>query len=59
MRQFEYVNTKILGVVFNCTSEVGGLQGYGKKYYSRYYRRYYGYSKSRRSYYNPEDKNKK
>ena len=51
MRQFEYVNTRILGVVFNCTSEIGGLQGYGKKYYSRYYRRYYGYGKNRRSYY--------
>ena len=51
LRQFEYVNTKILGVVFNCTSEIGGLQGYGKKYYSRYYRRYYGYGKGKRSYY--------
>ena len=46
MRQFEYVNTKILGVVFNCTSEIGGLQGYGKKYYKygKYGKsRYYGY----------------
>ena len=39
IRQFEFVDAKILGVVFNCTSESGG--GYGNKYYRKYYRRYY------------------
>jgi len=38
-RQFAFINSKILGVVFNCTSEHGG--NYGKGYYKRYYRRYY------------------
>ena len=52
VREFEFVNAKILGVVYNCT--VDQLGGYGKKYYKRYYRRYYGkyvgkytYAKSR------------
>ena len=45
-RQFEFINGKILGVVFNCTSEHGG-KGYYKRYYKRYYRGYYkGYAKS-------------
>lgn len=39
VRQFAFVNSKILGVVFNCTSEYGGK--YGKNYYRRYYRGYY------------------
>lgn len=34
-RQFEFVNARILGLVYNCTSEAGGK--YGKKYYRRYY----------------------
>ena len=38
-RQFEFINAKILGTVFNCTSEHGG--NYGKGYYKHYYRRYY------------------
>ena len=38
-RQFGFINAKILGVVFNCTSEHGG--NYSKGYYKRYYRRYY------------------
>ena len=38
-RQFDFINSKILGVVFNCTSEHSG--NYGKGYYKRYYRRYY------------------
>ena len=37
VRQFEFINTKILGVVFNCTSEFGG--NYGKSNYKRYYSR--------------------
>ena len=38
-RQFDFIHSKILGVVFNCTSEHSG--NYGKGYYKRYYRRYY------------------
>ena len=40
VREFEFVNAKILGLVYNCT--VDQIAGYGKKYYKRYYRRYYG-----------------
>lgn len=39
VRQFAFMNSKILGIVFNCTSEYGGK--YGKNYYKRYYRGYY------------------
>ena len=39
IRQFEFVDAKILGVVFNCINEHGGK--YGSRYYKRYYRRYY------------------
>lgn len=42
LAQFEYVNTKILGLVFNCTNESSGK--YGKNYYKKYYRRYYEHS---------------
>ena len=38
IRQFEFVDAKILGVVFNCTNDE---HSYGKRYYKRYYRRYY------------------
>ena len=41
VRQFEFINAKLLGVVFNCTSEEHG--GYRSRYYNRYYKRYYGY----------------
>jgi capsular exopolysaccharide synthesis family protein len=43
VRQFEFVDAKILGVVFNCTNEGGNRYGYryGGKYNKRYYRRYY------------------
>ncbi len=38
--QFDFVDTKILGVIFNCTTESSG--GYGKRYYNKkYYRKYY------------------
>jgi Mrp family chromosome partitioning ATPase len=44
IRQFEFVDAKVLGIVFNCTSDNGG--GYGKKYYKKYcrksYQSYYG-----------------
>ena len=39
VQQFDFVNAKILGVVFNCTSDNGG-KGYYKKYYKRYYHKY-------------------
>ena len=39
VRQFAFINAKILGVVFNCTSENGGK--YGKNYYKGYCRYYY------------------
>lgn len=39
VRQFEFINAKILGVVFNCISEYSG--NYGKGYYKRYYKSYY------------------
>ncbi len=39
VRQFDFINTKTLGVIFNCTNEVSGK--YGKGYYKRYYKRYY------------------
>jgi len=45
VRQFEFIDAKILGLVFNCVRDQGN--GYYKKYYKRYrygyYRRRYGY----------------
>ena len=45
VRQFEFIDAKILGVVFNCVNDRGS--GYYKKYYKGYrygyYRRRYGY----------------
>ena len=41
-RQFDFIQAKTLGVVFNCTRESGG-KGYYKRYYKRYYK---GYGKS-------------
>ena len=40
VQQFDFINAKILGVVFNCTGEHGGKY-YGKGYYKRYYTRSY------------------
>lgn len=37
VRQFEFVDSKVLGVVFNCTEE--DRKGYSNKYYKRYYKR--------------------
>lgn len=49
VRQFQFINTKILGVVYNCASESSGR--YGKGYYKRNYRRYYqNYSRNGRRY---------
>ena len=41
VRQFAFVDAKILGVVYNCASENSRNYGYRKGYYKRYYRRYY------------------
>ena len=38
VRQFSFVDAKILGVVLNCTNDHGTK--YGKSYYKRYYRTY-------------------
>ena len=38
VRQFAFVDSRILGVVYNCTDENGN--GYGKKYYKKYGRKY-------------------
>ena len=43
VRQFEFVGARILGIVYNCASEDGGV--YGKKYYKRYGNKYSKYSK--------------
>ena len=51
IRQFEFVDAKLLGVVFNCTREGGA--GYGRgyfgSYYRKYYRQYYGERKTTRT----------
>ena len=45
VRQLEFVNAKVLGVVFNGVSETG--KGYGRKYKNRYYKNYgYYYRRS-------------
>lgn len=40
VRQFEFVDAKILGVIYNCASENDGA--YGKKNYKKYYSKYKG-----------------
>lgn len=52
VNQFEFIESRILGVVMNCVDEHGGRYrygyryGYGKRYYRKYYSRYrYDYSK--------------
>lgn len=42
IHRFEYVNAKILGVVFNCTSE-SNSKGYYRKYH-KYYRKAYAHA---------------
>lgn len=45
VQQFDFIQSKTLGVVFNCTHEGSG-KGYYKRYYKRYYRGYYrGYGR--------------
>lgn len=40
--QFRFLDTRILGVVLNCTTEASGRYGKHYKSYKRYYRRYEG-----------------
>lgn len=56
VQQFAFINAKVLGVVFNCTSENRGKY-YGKSYYKRYYRRRY-YKRYKGYGYNNEIPNK-
>ena len=46
IRQFEFVNSRLLGIAYNCATESSG--GYGKKYYKKYYK-YYRYSSARKN----------
>ena len=40
VRQFEFIESRLLGVVYNCADEESG--GYGRKYYNKkYYKKYY------------------
>ena len=55
VQQFAFINAKILGIVFNCTSEHGGKY-YGKGYYKGYYRRRY-YKRYKGYGYNVENQN--
>ena len=50
VRQFDFINAKMLGVVYNCATESGAR--YGKNYYKRYYRQYSrsNYQRSSRRY---------
>ena len=40
VKQFAFIEAKILGVVFNCTSETAGRY-YGRVYYRSHYKKYY------------------
>ena len=44
VRQFGFVDAKVLGALVNCASEGGSGYGYGKKYY-KYGKKYYKYGK--------------
>ena len=39
-RQIDFVDGRVLGVVYNCANEEGKGYGYYKKYYRRYYSKY-------------------
>ena len=61
--QFEFVNSRLIGIVLNCSND--DIEGYGRYKYARYgrYRRYYkyrqyGYGTYRRAYLNAMKKNK-
>lgn len=53
LRQFEYVDAKLLGVVFNCIG-AGNGKGYYRKYYKGYYRKY-SHGHYQRGYYSRQD----
>ena len=59
IRQLEFVDAKILGIVINYASEGG--YAYGNKYYKPYYRRYYRsyYKKYKNSYAKADSTSKK
>jgi Mrp family chromosome partitioning ATPase len=40
VNQFDFIQAKTVGVVFNAIHESGGKGYYNKKYYKRYYHRY-------------------
>lgn len=40
IRQLQFVGTRILGFVFNCTRDIGGNYQRGRKNYDRYYKGY-------------------
>ncbi|MBO5322989.1 MAG: polysaccharide biosynthesis tyrosine autokinase [Oscillospiraceae bacterium] len=40
VRQFAFVDGRILGIVYNCTIDDSGHYGYYKRYYRKYYGRY-------------------
>ncbi len=42
LKQFHFVDAKILGIVLNCTTESGSRYGKHYRYYKRYYNRYGG-----------------
>lgn len=41
IRQFDFVDAKILGIVYNCTTEDSAGYGYNKRYYKKYYNNSY------------------
>ena len=50
VRQFQFIEAKILGLVFNCVNERGsGRHKYYKGYRNGYYKGRYGYYRSSKS----------
>lgn len=43
IRQLQFVETRVLGVVISCATDSGNGYSYGKKYYKRYYNKYSKY----------------
>lgn len=54
VQQLDFINAKILGIVFNCAVEHVGKY-YGKNYYKHYYKRGYYRRSSKGPRYNPEN----
>lgn len=59
IRQFEFVNGRILGLLMTCARDHGAGYGYSKYYYRRYYHRYGRYYHYARSYEESYMENKK